>query len=60
MILQCTCEQAHQDEQYGKGNRLHRLEDNSWVCTVCATMRTIPSEKASPREAPIEKKKSKP
>ena len=40
-IKECKCKHKFQDEQYGKGNRVHNLAEKGfngstgWRCTVC-------------------------
>ena len=35
-VKQCTCQNAGQDELYGKGNRLHnQTKSGSYRCSVC-------------------------
>ena len=40
MILACTCQHDYQDNEYGKGQRVHNLREKDgvfkgWRCTVC-------------------------
>lgn len=46
MILKCTCEQSYQDEQYGKGNRLHNWDEKTgkWLCSVCGNDKESPDK----------------
>lgn len=55
-ILYCTCEQAHQDDMYGQGQRNHRQEGNSYVCTICGNEKTL----KAPEPPPPEKTEAKP
>lgn len=59
-ILYCTCEQAHQDDMYGQGQRNHRQEGDSYVCTICGNEKTLKAPD-SPPETPkaIPAKKAK-
>jgi len=36
MIKKCSCQHSYQDQQYGKGNRVHtEAKDGTLRCTVC-------------------------
>lgn len=44
-LLRCTCQHAYQDQQYGKGMRVHNEakvenEQVTWRCTVCGAVHT--------------------
>lgn len=34
-IMFCGCESEFQDNEYGKGKRVHNKTLKSWRCTVC-------------------------
>lgn len=49
MILPCNCKHKFQDEEYGKGNRVHNLKEKDhkktgWKCTVCSDVKPVKSD----------------
>lgn len=39
-ILTCSCKDDYQDEQYGKGNRVHNEGPKTWRCSACGTTKS--------------------
>jgi hypothetical protein len=57
MILACTCKHAFQDEQYGKGQRVHNWArkvgtSGAWRCTICKSLKQAKSPENATAEAP--------
>lgn len=46
--LSCTCEQAHQDDIYGAGQRAHRWQAPHWVCTICGNEKALKAPEPPP------------
>ena len=45
-VIKCSCKHKFQDNEYGKGNRLHNYArkgylkgDPGWRCTVCSNVK---------------------
>lgn len=53
MKMHCGCKHEFQDEQHGKGIRVHNIiakETNKARCTVCGKTNVVDSHKASTKK----------